>query len=187
MLGTSDKGIVCRPNGDSFHDYVDADFAGNWNKEIAESDRSTARSRSGYLITYAGCPIVWASRLQTEIAFSSTESEYCALSQSLREVLPLMNLVLELKNAGFDMNTAVPKIHCKVFEDNSGALEMARTPKMRPRTKHINIKYHHFREAVENGKVSIHDIDTKDQLADIFTKPLAEELFTKFRRGIMGW
>jgi hypothetical protein len=139
------------------------------------------------VITYAGCPIVWASKLQTEIALSSTESEYVALSQSLREVLPLMRLVKELSMAGFTMAAETPKIHCKVFEDNSGALEMARTPKMRPRTKHMNLKYHHFREAVQSGDVTIHAIHTLDQLADIFTKPLAVDLFTKLRISIMGW
>jgi hypothetical protein len=134
-----------------------------------------------------GCPIVWASRLQTEIAMSSTKSEYISLSQSLREVLPLMDLAKELAKAGFDMGTKTPKVHCKAFEDNSGALKMARTPKMRPRTKHLNIKYHHFREAVEQGLVTIHAVRTMDQLADIFTKPLPLEMLKGLRKKIMGW
>jgi Reverse transcriptase (RNA-dependent DNA polymerase) len=96
LLGTADKGMICTPTKESFHAYCDADFAGNWNNEIAEQDSSTARSRSGYVIMYGGCPLVWASRLQTEIALSSTESEYVCLSQTLREVLPLMALVQEL-------------------------------------------------------------------------------------------
>jgi hypothetical protein len=98
---------------------------------------------------------------------SLTESEYILLSQSLREVFPLMELAKELAHAGFNLGTKIPRVHCKAFEDNSGALEMARTPKMRPRTKYLNIKYHHFREAVEEGQVTIHSIGTKDQLADI--------------------
>jgi hypothetical protein len=129
------------------------------------------------VVNYAGCPIVWASKLQTETALSSTESEYMALSQTLREVLPLLRLVKELSAAGFDLSTATTRIHCKVFEDNSGALEMARTPKMCPRTKHMNLKYHHFREDVSDGSVSIHAIDNLDQLADISTKPLGLVLF----------
>jgi hypothetical protein len=153
----------------------------------AEHDSSTARSRSGYVIMHNNCPIIWASRLQTEIAMSSTESEYISLSQSLREVLPLMELAKELSAAGFNLGIITPKVHCKAFEDNSGALEMARTPKMRPRTKHLNIKYHHFREAVESGIVSMHAIGTADQLADIFTKPLPLELFKRLRKSIMGW
>jgi hypothetical protein len=97
----------------------------------AEKDSSTARSRSGYLIMHNNCPIIWASRLQTEITMSSMESEYISLSQSLREVLPLMELAKELAEAGFELGTNTPKIHCKAFEDSSGALEMATTPKLR--------------------------------------------------------
>jgi hypothetical protein len=187
LLGTADKGMLCTPKNESFHAYCDADFAGNWNQEIAEQDSSTARSRSGYVVMYSGCPLVWGSRLQTEIALSSTESEYICLSQTLREVLPLMALVEELSKAGFDLMHDAPIVHCKVFEDNSGALEMAKVPKMRPRTKHLNIKYHHFREAVERGLVTIEAVRTHEQLADIFTKPLGNELFAKFRLGISGW
>jgi Reverse transcriptase (RNA-dependent DNA polymerase) len=184
---TADKGIICTPNGDSFTCYADADFAGLWDATTAEKDSSTACSRSGYVILHNNCPIVWASWLQTEIAMSSTESEYISLSQSLREVLPLMELARELSDAGFNLGVSTPKIHCKAFEDNSGALEMARTPKLRPRTKHLNIKYHHFREAVEDGSVSIHSISTENQLADIFTKPLPVIPFAKLRLKIMGW
>ena len=80
-----------------------------------------------------------------------------------------------------------PKLYCKVFEDNEGALEMATTPKMRPRTKYLNTKYHHFRDAVRRGILKIFSIDTLEQQADIFTKPLSVDLFEKFRRLIMGW
>jgi hypothetical protein len=63
-----------------------------------------------------------------------------------------------MRIAGFEMADAAPKIHCKVFEDNSGALEMARTPKVHPRTQYMNLKYHHFREAVEDGLVTIYAV-----------------------------
>jgi hypothetical protein len=59
-------------------------------------------------------------------------------------------------------------------------------PKMRPRTKHLNIKYHHFREEVRKGVISIYHTTTEDQRADIFTKPLPEASFIKFREMIMG-
>ena len=80
-----------------------------------------------------------------------------------------------------------PSFHCKAFEDNSGALEIARLPKMRPRTKHINTKYHHFREYVASGKVSLHAVKSEDQLADCLTKPLGPQPFQELRRRIMGW
>jgi hypothetical protein len=79
------------------------------------------------------------------------------------------------------------KVLCRAFEDNSGAFEMARSPKMRPRTKHLNIKYHHFREEVDAGNIIIEQVDTSDQKADIFTKPLGNILFKKFWQLIMGW
>lgn len=125
MKNTRDKGLICTPKQESIMCYVDAGFAGDWSPDIAEKDSSTARSRTGYVIMFAGCSIVWCSKLQTEIALSTTESEYIALSASLREVIPLMRLVKELSAAGFDVKEDVPEIHCKLFEDNSGALEMA--------------------------------------------------------------
>jgi hypothetical protein len=54
---------------------------------------------------------------------------------------------------------------------------MAKVPKMRPRTKHLNIKYHHFRRHVQTGLLSIHPVSTEEQIADIFTKPLNESIF----------
>jgi Reverse transcriptase (RNA-dependent DNA polymerase) len=187
LLGTRDQGIRCTPNDDSLSCYADAGFAGDWNAEIAESDSSTARSRTGFIITYAGCPLLWSSKLQTEIALSTTESEYISLSTALREVIPLQRLIEELRVAGFDLPSRPGKVLCKAFEDNSGAFEMARSPKLRPRTKHLNIKYHHFREEVEKGTIQIYQVDTGDQIADIFTKPLGNELFKRFRFRIMGW
>jgi Reverse transcriptase (RNA-dependent DNA polymerase)/GAG-pre-integrase domain len=187
LLGTADKGLICTPDESSFNCYCDADFCGLWDPGTAEMDPSTARSRSGYVVKYANCPVIWASKLQTEIALSSTESEYVSLSQSLREVIPLMRLVQELADAGFSMSTTTPKVHCRVFEDNSGALAMAQSPKMRPRTRHMNLKYHHFREAVSRGYISIHAINTLEQVADILTKPLAEMQFKKLRKMMMGW
>jgi hypothetical protein len=79
------------------------------------------------------------------------------------------------------------KIHCKVFEDNAGAIEIANVPKMRPRTKHLNIKYHHLREEVKKGTISIYHTRTEGQIADIFTKPLPEQPFMNFREKMMEW
>jgi hypothetical protein len=117
----------------------------------------------------------------------STESEYVSLTAALREVLPLIAILEEMKANGVISKTYIPKVFCKLFEDNSGALEMARTPKMRPRTKHINVKYNHFRSAVARKLVELFPIDTLDQLGDLWTKPLNEELFEKFTQEVFGW
>jgi len=67
-----------------FECYCDADFSGNWNHHLAPTDPATAKSRSGWVIYYAGCPIIWASKLQTQVALSTTEAEYIAMSMALR-------------------------------------------------------------------------------------------------------
>ena len=85
------------------------------------------------------------------------------------------------------MTAEKAKVHCRVFEDNSGALEMATVHKYRPRTKHLNVKLHHFREYVESGEISIHKIDTTQQVADYLTKPLEVTTFERLRKQIMGW
>ena len=98
-----------------------------------------------------------------------------------------MEVMKEMKSMGIAVLDAKPKVHCKVFEDNSGALEMARVHKYRPRTKHLNVKYHHFRDYVERDEISIHKIDTSDQLADYLTKPVSKEILDKLRPQVMGW
>jgi hypothetical protein len=187
LIATKDRGLICTPNESSIECYCDADFAGNYHISEAENEIDTARSRTGFVIKYAGCPLMWASRLQTEIALSTTESEYISLSTALREVIPIINLIKELRRAGFDYSPVKPRVFCKAFEDNSGALELAKTPKLRPRTKHINIKYHHFREFVKNGDVELYKITSEEQEADLFTKALPESSFTYLRKKIVGW
>ena len=76
-----------------------------------------------------------------ENALSSTEAEYISLSASMREVLPLLSLMQEANTFGVPVDIGKVDIHCKIFEDNSGALELAKVLKMRPCTKHLNIKY----------------------------------------------
>ena len=187
LKGTRDKGLILDPKDHSFDCWADADFAGNWNKLEAPTDVATARSRTGYTISYAGCPLVWASKLQVEIALSTTEAEYVSLSTSLREVIPLIQLMAEIKTQGHDIYSKEPRIHCKAFEDNSGALEIAKVHKMRPRTKHMNVKYHHFREYVRDGLIRLFSVRSQDQVADILTKPLPEEAFVRHRKSLMGW
>jgi hypothetical protein len=77
--------------------------------------------------------------------------------------------------------------HGVKFEDNAGAIHLAKVPKLRPRTRHINKKYHHFREWVKSGLIDILPIDTFDQPADLMTKPLDLASFVNHRHAIMGW
>ena len=85
--------------------------------------------------------------MQATIALSTTEAECTALSASLRDVIYLLNLVKEFQNQGISLPTSLqPKVTCRAFEDNVGALELANNPKLRPRTKHLAVQSHHFRQ-----------------------------------------
>lgn len=185
-MTSRDRGIIYKPDTSrGLECYVDADFAGGWQKADAESADSVM-SRTGYVLMYAGCPIHWVSKLQTEIALSTAEAEYIALSQSLREVIPLMSMMKELK-AAFPIEIQIPNFNCTVHEDNQSCISMATRQKFSPRTKHIALKYHHFRSFVESKQIEIHYINTQDQLADCLTKPLGANLFFDHRKNLMGW
>jgi hypothetical protein len=184
---TRDLGTCFKPNRDKgFECYCNADFSGNWNKHLTPFDPSTAKSRSGWIVFYAGCPVIWASKLQTQVALSTTEDEYITMSQSLRDVLPIMFLVQEICEKGFQVIYTKPYVYCKVFEDNSSSLELARLPKLGPCTKHINICYHHFCEHVRNGLIKIFPVGTKNQIADALTKALSQNIFQRHRRYMWG-
>jgi hypothetical protein len=98
-----------------------------------------------------------------------------------------MQLLKEMKKKGFPIHCPQDRVHRQVFEDNSGALEMAKIHKYRARTKHLNVRLHHFRDYVERGEISIHPINTDDQPADFLTKALNEETLLRHRHMVLGW
>ena len=138
------KSVVC---------FIDASFAEDWNQNWSE-EPSSVFSRTGYVIYFGGCPIIWHSKLQSEISLSTTEAEYIALSQSMRDTIPLMVLIKELAEV-LPTITEKAKVHCTVFEDNNSCIELVKCPRMRPRTKHIGLKYHHFRSNVKEKMISV--------------------------------
>ena len=82
--------------------YADADFVGLWGHENFQ-DSICDRSRTGFVVTFANCPLLWVSKIQTDIAISTLHSEYLALSHSVRELLPLKSLIKEvIDNLGID-------------------------------------------------------------------------------------
>jgi hypothetical protein len=203
LLQTKDKGIIMRPSGvafecqvkglesveeaDPFQCFVDAAHASDWKQSTAMRDPNTARSRTGFLITFANCPLLWGSKLQTEIALSSTEAEYVALSTAAREMVPIMALAKEAVKFGVIKKTAIPTFACTFFEDNKGAVEMANVPKMRPRTKHMNIKYHFFRQFIAKKVFHVKHLAGDQQPADILTKALDHATFVRHRLVTNGW
>ncbi len=100
--------------------------------------------------------------------------------------LPIKALLAELATLTC-LTLDTTTTYSTVFEDNKGFVELANAPKMQPCTKHNALKYHHFHSHVASCDVKIKWIDTKSQLADIFTKPLPEPLFTSLRLLLLGW
>ena len=94
----------------------------------------------------------------------------------MRESTPFMELMKEVSFI-FDIHLPKLEVFCAVFEDNQGCISVAKSNKFSPRTKYIAIKYHHFRSFVQKKIIQICYIDTREQTADIFTKPLDEALF----------
>jgi hypothetical protein len=86
------------------------------------SDAENVLSRTGYVIMYANCPILWVSRLQTKIALSTADAEYIALSQALRDVISLITLLKEV-NTVFPVHVKTPTFVCQIHdhEDNQCA------------------------------------------------------------------
>ena len=120
LVGTKNKGYYINPNLHlGLQVYIGVDFAGNWDNSSPETDRDTARSRYRFIISYLGTPITWKSQLQTEIALSSTESEYTRLSYALYGALPIMYMLREMQQLGLQVNSSILVIKCRVFEDNS--------------------------------------------------------------------
>ena len=171
--------------------YVDADFVGLYNHEDLQ-DPSSVKSRTGYVIMVGGCPIIWSSKLQTEITLSTMESEYVACSTACRALIPLRELVIELADAVNISADDIAKMHTTIWEDNMGALTLAKLelPRMTPRSKHISIKYHWFHSFVTPDgpkKLDVVKIESKLQLADIFTKGVGPALFLPLRKMMMGF
>ena len=119
------------------------------------------------------------------------ESEYVALSDSLRRLIPMRNLLLEIAKAMNMLPKGVSTIHSTIWEDNHACLKLASAdpPRMTPRSKAIALKYHWFREhlRLSNGAMVIKQIATTEQIGDIFTKALSPKQFAYLRHKLLGW
>lgn len=189
LQGTADKGLILTPSHElNLNCYPDADFAGLWNHENSD-DPHCVRSRTGFVITLANCPVLWASKMQTEIALSTMEAEYIALSTACRDLFPLIDKLVELTTTLSLPFTPGSHMHIRIHEDNAGALVLGKLEprRMTPRSKHYAVKYHWFREHLSPRNIDLVKISSENQLGDIFTKGLGSVAFTRVRKQLMGW
>ena len=117
------------------------------------------------------------------------EAEYVALWMAMRDLLPFERLVQAIfTGVGLQKNQQF-NILCSVFEDNAGALSLANLelPHMTPRSKHYAVKYHWFRACLKPENIRVLKVESKWQLADIFTKGLPKGTFKNIREQLMEW
>jgi len=190
LKGTVDKGLILSPTAlEDVDVFVDADFAGLWPYED-KCDPVSVKSRTGYVITVASCPVIWTSKLQIGIALSTMEAEYNALSLCMKTVLPfhrtLKRVIKSLKQNDSDSEIT---FKVSIWEDNIGALTLANLEPGRhtPRSKHYGIKMHWFRSHLKPNSIIVRKIESKFQKADIFTKGLPKVTYESIRKQLCGW
>lgn len=132
------------------------------------SDLDKSRSTTGYVYTVGGNTISWRSSLQKVVALSTTEVEYMALSDAVREGIWLKGICKELK-----LSDEVFEVHC----DSQSAIYLARNFVYRENTKHIATNYNFIREVIADGIVNVLKIHTPVNPADMLTKTLPREKF----------
>ncbi|KGO69328.1 Integrase, catalytic core [Penicillium italicum] len=152
------KGIVFSDkHGLQLRGFVDSDFAG------CEDSR---KSTTGWVFTLAGGPISWSSQRQKTVATSTMDAEYIACAEAAKEAMWIRNFINDLR---------IPGVHTDkvpLYIDNNAALKLTRNPEFHSRAKHIDVKHNFIREKVEEGLIDTQRVNTKDNLADVFTKAL---------------
>uniref|UniRef100_A0A6U2FMK2 Uncharacterized protein n=1 Tax=Chlamydomonas euryale TaxID=1486919 RepID=A0A6U2FMK2_9CHLO len=182
LVGTFSYGLKYGPpSGDfparmEFVGYCDSDFGGDHGKG--------RRSTTGYTFQVNGCVVGWQSKLQQTVARSSTEAEYQAMAAAVSEALYLRKLYAEFSlftrvDSDIDGDFKLPGM--VVFCDNLAAQLLAEDQSKVKRCKHIDIMHHFSLNRVRRGEVVFEHVPTKDNVADLFTKPLEKIKFSGFR------
>jgi hypothetical protein len=166
VIDTKENGLFMTPKmgEDSFYleGISDSEYAG---------DRDTRISVYGYVIYFCGAPIAWKSKSGKSVTLSSTEAEYFAMSEVVKEIMFVKQVI---ESMGIKL-----KYPIMVKVDNVGAIYLANNHTTGQRTKHIDIRRHFVREFVVDGKIQVVFVKSGDNDADILTKNTTEELFNK--------
>ncbi|XP_060965581.1 secreted RxLR effector protein 161-like [Cannabis sativa] len=162
LLGTTKVGLVYKRQNAStiIEGYSDLDYAG---------DIDNRRSTSAYFFLLGGNCVGWKVQLQPVVALSTTEAEYVATTEAIKEAICLKGLLNELK-----LLKGVPT----VYSDSQSCIFQCKSPMFHDRTKHIEIKYHFIRDKVTQGEVKIEKVPTEDNPTDMGTKIVTLNKFT---------
>ena len=143
--------------------YVDVDYGGC---------RDTHRSTSGYVFTMAGGAVTWSSKRQATVALSTIEAEYVVMSRCTQQMIWTQTWLDEV-----EIEHDTPGI---IRGDSRGAIALTKTTKDHRKVKHIDIRHHYIRELVKSGAILFEQIASTNNLADLFTKPLARDHHHRF-------
>ncbi|KAH9670648.1 hypothetical protein KPL70_017055 [Citrus sinensis] len=157
--GTSDVALCYGGSKFTVRGYVDSDFAGDLDKR---------KSTTGYVFILAGIAVSWISKLQTVVVLSTTEAEYMAATQACKEAIWIQRLLEEHGHKQEKIS---------MFCDSQSVLPIARNLAFYSRTKHIGVQYHFVREVVEDENMDLQKIHTKENLANVLTKPINTDKF----------
>ncbi len=149
---------------DAFTTYSDADLSGN---------PDNSRSTGGFMISIGNGAVQWGSHLQSHVSLSSTESEYTIASKVACEVMWMHHLLEEI---GYDMSRPSP-----LLVDNLSAIQVAKHPEHQSTMKHVHRAYHWIRDHIDRKLISVSHIPGDLNPTDIFTKPLGQLKFLRFR------
>ena len=157
LKGTTDIGLIYGGDADCLvAGYSDSDYA---------ADVDGRRSMTGYIFTLGNSVVSWKATLQPSVTLSTTEAEYMALTEAAKEGIWLKGLVGDL---GLQQDQAI------VYCDSLSAICLAKDQVHHDRTKHIDVRYHFIRT---EKRIKVKKIGTKDNPADMFTKPVPESKF----------
>ncbi|KAM2194153.1 hypothetical protein ACFX1R_028327 [Malus domestica] len=164
LKGSPGKGILFRKNEHfRIECYTDADWAGS------TDDR---RSTSGYFTFVGGNLVTWRSKKQNVVSRSSAEAEFRGMALGICELLWLKFL---LQDVGVKQGLPM-----KLFCDNKAARDIAHNPVQHDRTKHVEVDRFFIKEKLDSKVIEVSPIGTDDQVADILTKAVSSNKFSKF-------
>ena len=142
--------------------YCDSDYAG---------DPDSRKSVSGYILFVRGVPVAWRSKAQCSVTLSSSEAEWISLSEAVKEIMFVLQLLGAMK-----IKVQLP---VTVLVDNVGAIFMSSNVTTSSRTKHVDIRTKYVRQYVEDGIVKIVFVRSESNRSDIMTKNVQGDLFDK--------